>query len=256
MHRLPKRQSLRFSYGTAFRAPTLLDAYENLPIPIGPGMEIHALGNTHLSPEAVTSYEAGYRKEFDKGFVGLNVFYNRATQLINTVPSGLFPSPPAPPNTPSGLITANTNGATIAGFEVESELTLGKRLHLLCNYAYQALSDPGDVSSGFLTPKHKINLALRGNLSPRLEAFLGAHFVGAATEKTYGIAGTTPAYTRVDARIAYRFASRHRPWTVALSATNLFDDRHLEFPVTTPPGSPMEVTPQRRTLYLSLTGQF
>ena len=43
---------------------------------------------------------------------------------------------------------------------------------------------------------------------------------------------------------------------IAVSATNLFDDRHLEFPVTTAPGAPLQTTPHRRTLYFSLTGKF
>jgi outer membrane receptor for ferrienterochelin and colicin len=256
VHHLPQRQSLRLSYGTAFNAPTLLDSYLKESEPLGPGLALNISGNTHLSPTRVTSYEAGYRKEFRNGFLGINGYYNQVTELINSVPTSFFPSPPAPPNTPSNDTFLNVGSATIAGFEIESELNLSKRWHLLSNYAYANVAGSNYSLAGKLTTQHKINVALRGALSSRWEAFVGAHFVGATT--LIGMSGneTVPSYLRADARIAYRFSTARRPWTLALSATNLFDDRHVEYPVNQTIGPVQQVSPQRRTLYLSLTGKF
>jgi len=57
MHHLPRKQSLRLSYGTSFRNPTIQDTYFDLTNPIGPNLTQHLMGNTGLKPEKVTNYE-------------------------------------------------------------------------------------------------------------------------------------------------------------------------------------------------------
>jgi outer membrane receptor protein involved in Fe transport len=255
IHHLPHRQSLRLSYGTSFRAPSLDESYEDVSLSIAPGVNSTLLGNTHLVPEEMVSYETGYRKEFRNGFWGINAFYNRVSQLIVLEPTGFLPSPPYTPYTPSSVENVNAGTATMGGFEIEGDLALGKRLRLLANYAYQDVSTPTGYALGILAPKHKINLALRANLSQRIEAFLGAHFVGASTLSSSGGGATVPAYVRVDARFGYRFGTRNRPWTVAVSAANLLNDGHIEYPIVTAPGTPAQVAPQHRTVYLSITGK-
>ena len=73
----------------------------------------------------------------------------------------------------------------------------------------------GETSFAFVIPEHKINIG-------------------------------------VDARVGYPFGTRNRPWRLSLIATNLFDDRHLEYPI----GSPAQAGRQRRTVYLALKGGF
>jgi iron complex outermembrane receptor protein len=250
VHHLQGRQSLRLSYGTAFHAPTILESYFNTNIGLGGGLLVNLYGNPALHNEKVVSYEAGYRKDFHRGFFGVNAYYNSITQFVGFMPSGVQP-PPAPPGTPASLVQANAGSATVAGFEVESELSLGRGWHGMFNYAYEDTVAPDSFLFPIYTPKHKFNIGLRGNVSSRLETFIGAHFVGSAALLSAGGHSFTPSYTRVDARVAYRFTGIRRPWTIAVSATNLFDDHHVEYPIPSPTG---DVTPQRRTLYLSLTG--
>ena len=49
---------------------------------------------------------------------------------------------------------------------------------------------------------------------------------------------------------------KNRPWTISAVATNLFDDKHLELPLTTDPFTPPQGVQQRRTLYLMFDGKF
>jgi outer membrane receptor protein involved in Fe transport len=58
-------QALRFSFATAFRAPTFLESYLYLRTPISGinGASILTEGNISLRPERLTSFEVGYRGE-------------------------------------------------------------------------------------------------------------------------------------------------------------------------------------------------
>ena len=125
-------------------------------------------------------------------------------------------------------------------------------MRALANYAYQDQRTGVSDSNAYVTPKHKVNVALDYE-SSRWNAFVGAHFVGAATTTMNRSAAAVPAYLRVDARLAYRFGSSRHSWSVGVSALNLFDDRHKEYPDVAQPAT---VTAHRRTAFLSLQGNF
>ena len=253
VHHLPAAQTLRATFGTAFRAPTLEDSYVDLMIPVAPQTNLHAVSSAGLKPEYLLNYEFGYRKELPHGYMGASLYYNRVTGLIGSRATAFFPSPPYPPNTASESETINVGNAQVYGLELEAQTRLGRHLRALANYAYEDQRAPASRSQPYLAPKHKVNMALDYAVSSRCNAFLGTHFVGAATTTISQAAATAPAYLRVDARLAYRFGSVRHPWNVAVSALNLFDDRHKEYPDVAQPST---VTAQRRTAFLSLQGSF
>ena len=199
------------------------------------------------------SYEAGYRKEIRSGFVGVNLFYNRATDLINFVTTEVY-APPFPPGIPKTLTATNSNDAHAVGVEIESEVPLGKRVRGLFNYSYQDVQDNQGERID-LSPQHKINVGIKAQISSRMEGFLGAHLVGGSVLHKAADLVTLPTYTRFDARLGYRIGSIKNPWTLSLSATNLFDDKHIEFPAAATGGSPASGVPQRRTIYFGLSGK-
>lgn len=255
MHRTARNQGLRLSYGTAFRNPTLVDAFYSQTYPIAPGFNGTISGNPNLSPERVESLEAGYRFDLREGHVALNLFHNQVKNVIAFIPTQFAPSPPFPFGTPTLIQAQNVGDARATGLELEADLRLNKNLRGIFNYAYQNVADSmGNVVN--FSPRHKINIGLHARMSKTWEAFLGAHYVDAVQFNSFGTVFSIGSYTRVDARLGYNFGSAARPWSLALVATNLFDDKHLEFPVQTSPGSNPEGTPQRRTFYITLSGKF
>lgn len=252
---LPKKQSIRLSYGSAFRNPTIVNSYLYSVIPLGGGLQSVTTGNPDLKPETVTSYEAGYRKELKDGYVGLNLFYNRAHDLMEYLPTAFAPSPPFPAGTPLLISQFNARDASAVGFEVESEFRLGKSVRGQFNYAYQDVKDSLHQWVD-LSPHHKINLALTTRLPHHFEAALITHYVGSSVFHNNGMAVPVDSYTRLDARVGHRFGMSDHALTLSLIATNLLDDHHQELPMVTAPGAPREVAGQRRTVYASLTGKF
>ena len=253
VHHLSSSQTLRASYSTAFRAPTLLNSYVDLTEPTSPQTSLHVIGNTHLKPERVQTYEVGYRHELKQGYVGANVFLNEVQDQIGNLPTAFYPSPPFPPGTPAEISQVNAGKTHVFGIELEAEKQITRKVRGLINYAYQDAHANDLTALDFVVPKHKINVGANVQLSRRWDAFLGAHFVGAIYVLQAGAApALLSSYTRVDTRISYHFGTTARPWSLSVIATNLFDDHHMEFPT----GSPAAATPQRRTVFLALKGGF
>jgi outer membrane receptor for ferrienterochelin and colicin len=253
VHHLAAAQTLRASYSTAFRAPTIFDSYVDLTLPTSPQTNLHVIGNTNLKPEKVQTYEVGYRQELKQGYIGANVFLNEVQDQIGSLPTAFYPSPPFPPGTPSEISQANSGKTHIFGIELEAEKQITRKVRGLVNYAYQDSHANDTTSLNFVVPKHKINVGASMQFSRQWDASVGAHFVGAIDVLQAGASPVTvSSYTRVDTHIGYHFGTPSRPWSLSVIATNLFDDRHLEFPA----GNPVESVPQRRTVYLALKGGF
>ena len=97
------------------------------------------------------------------------------------------------------------------------------------NYAFVYV-DRDDWGSLETVPRHKINCGLRTKFRNGISANLIFHYVS----KSYCIEGTsyplsTPVkledYTTVDLRLAYK---PNANLELALAASNLFEDRHIE----------------------------
>ncbi len=254
LHHLPNLQTLRLSYGTSFRNPSLANTFLNFTLPIAPGLKSVVLGNENLKPEKVSSLELGYRKEIRGGYVGVNLFANKLSGLIVTVPTAFAP-PPFPAGIPISSTFRNAQSASAVGLELESEFRIARSLRGLANYAYQDVENDNGSRVDY-SPQHKVNLGIQANLPNHLDAYLGLHFVGSSTYGSPAGLQTSQAYARVDARLAYRFGTAKRPWTLSAIATNLFDDKHLEGPAVSTQGAATQSTPQRRTLYLMAGGKF
>jgi len=251
VHHLPSNQTLRLSYGTAFRAPTISELYVNLNEPINPELNINVSGSTNIKPEKIASLEAGYRVDVRGGYVGLNLFSNRISDVIALNPIQFAPSPPFPAGTPTELQYQNDGTAHEAGMELESGFQITAGWHGLANYSYQDVRN-GNGQPTDLSPKHKVNLVAESDARHRWTAYTALHFVGASHYYTVPIR----AYTTVDAQLGYRIGPTARPWKVSLAATDLLDDHHEEYSDVLAQGPSSDVTaPLSRTLWLILSSK-
>src|SRR5207248_1696008 len=77
-------QVIRFTLGTAFRAPTFLESYVDLfaPIPDQPAMGVRFQGSTTLRPEQMLQAELGYRGRFGTFQPDVVIYAERVQNLI------------------------------------------------------------------------------------------------------------------------------------------------------------------------------
>ena len=252
VHHLSRDQSVRLSYGTAFRAPTFIETYLDLTQPLAPGLDLKLAGNLSLTPQKIASTEAGYRVDLRGGYAGLSLFYNRISDIIGTAPVQFAPSPPFPAGIPSEVQYQNQGTARAFGLELESGFQIKDGWHGLANYAYQDVRNDNGQPTNF-SPKHKVNLVLESDARRRWTAYSAVHFV---SDSVYAGAALR-AYTTVDARIGYRVGGANQPWTVSIAATNLLDDHHREYADVLAAGSTTATAESmRRTLWLIAGGSF
>jgi outer membrane receptor for ferrienterochelin and colicin len=244
-------QSVRLSYGTAFKAPTYQNEYLDYSSPVLPGLSINYIENTSIKPEQIRSSEAGYRFDLPKGYVGVNVFYNEISDVIVPVPLQ-FSSAPYPVGIPLEYQFQNQGNAHAAGLEFEGAFPLNYGWSGLANYSYQDEQSDNHASEDF-SPHDKVNLVLQSDQNRRVSTYFAGHFVGSSTS---GGDNLRPYFT-VDARMAYRLGRSQDAWTAALSSTNLLDDTHKEYTDQAGLSQSQEISePAERSLRVELSGKF
>lgn len=258
VHHLGREQTVRLSYGTAYRAPTFLETYLDQTVPLAPGLNESLNGNTNLTPEKVSSIEAGYRVDVRGGYIGLNLYDNHITDVIETAPLQFAPSPPFPPGIPTNLSYENTGSARAAGFELEGSFPVAKEIHGLANYSYEN-AKYGNGKAVDLSPHNKVNLVLQSEWRSPWSAYTAIHYVGSSRYNNNNVGSPLPnrAYTTMDAGVGYRIGSEGRPLEISIAATNLLDDHHREMPdVPTTLEDAPQSAPQSRTLWAMIGGKF
>jgi iron complex outermembrane receptor protein len=256
VHHLENQQALRLSYSTAFRAPTVLDAYTDTVLPLFGGLTETVLGNTALKPEKIASLEAGYRKDYAAGYVAVTAYDNWIRDLISFEPIQFAPSPPFPPNIPTIEESENFARAHATGMEFESEYRLAPGVKTIFNWSYEDMTS-GQKSTTDLTPHDTVNVALQADLKNRFTGFLSVHSVSSVLAPDAATGGNAPigAFTQVDARIGHRFGPEDRPIYLSVGATNLFNDGHLEYPNVPGPGGIPTAARHDRTLWVMIDGK-
>lgn len=252
LKQLGARQILRFAFGRAFQAPTLLGLYTHSSMSLGPGLTALSLGNPHLKPVTLSGFELDWRKEFGDSFVEINSYYNRVQNLIGVAPIAFQPSPPYPPGIPSTFQFMNMGNTNIYGLEFDSGFQITKNIRMQFNYAYNEEHPMNNA------PNHQANLALDGILGDRWDGFVGIRFVGTSTIVGMGAPpAVAPAYVAMDLRLGYKLKRGKDPWRLDFIVHNLFADHHIEEPTSSPPpGMPAIITPIRTVAYLALSGRF
>jgi iron complex outermembrane receptor protein len=257
-------QVIRFTAGSAFRAPSFLESYIDLfaPIPTQPALGVRFQGSRTLRPEQIVEAELGYRGRIGSFQPDLVVYAERVQNLIT---DGAL----RPPANPSESIDP-ASGQYVAGYtgfenEPGSYFGMGAEaggkwspadgVDLGVNYSYERMfacrvtaaggctsdkSAPTLVSATLAnTARSKFNASAQWRTKANFDLGIDVHYVGAVTwfEKSFDVtrAGGVlftpydlPAYTMVNGRVGYRWVKDKLSTGVAFY--NLLGDEHREHP--------------------------
>jgi outer membrane receptor protein involved in Fe transport len=256
-----KNHFLRFSYGTAFRNPSFIESYlskdSDISDQISPQLPynsvvVEARGNPGLSPEKITSYEAGYEALLNKRIrCKLDFFYDQLKDFVffQTVSykdiSYLLGLPTGSLIVPSEQSYLNEGKASAKGFEFGLDVLVNKWLGALANYSYQDITCEGDNPAtpenekGQTTgtaPRHKVNAGLRFEPKTHLSANLMMHHVSQTEWNEDWAYGKVDPYTFFNIRLGY--AILDGTIETSLSVFNLFNNKHFEYPGYDKDGNP------------------
>lgn len=234
-----KDHIFRTSIAHAFRNPSFVESYLDLTLSGGAAM---AIGNRDLDAEEITSFELGYQTRLLKKKLQIKVdtFFNILDEIIEF---RLLPPPPAPP--PFLLFDYKNEGRAIAyGGEIGFEYYFSDLLSGYFNYSYEELEARSDGIQFQLneegenidsSPRHKINAGIYAESENGLNGSIDVNFVDEVTfgyfDPDFGFPteGKLDDYTRVDARLGYKFPKHDIE--ASLIIQNALDDSHREFPI-------------------------
>ncbi len=229
-----KDQVLRLMVATAFRGPTFLESYLQIPniTPLR-GATIFGVGNTNLDPERLFSLELGYRAEDPDAFaLEANAYFNRVGGLIGLRDLRFarlrdFVDDPAYAFDPDQSVLSLgglrfTNEATDFlqfGGELGIRLFPVQGLDVYANYAFHRTVPATDVPLGGReddqrTSEHKVNLGVQYRSRFGLDVAADFSWVSAQVwvdpqvvlrpgESPFK-ADALPAYAVLNARVGYR----------------------------------------------------
>ncbi len=263
-----KKSTIRGIVATAFRTPTFLEAYLDLPTqlpfaganlaaqdvkPYDPGFKVQ--------PEQIFTTELGYMNQ-DSDYFTLDTafFYNRANDLIQLAPI----TPVTISNIQQGQTSLDPGTSTypifLGGFDNQCQAynvygaELGARvfpLEGLDVYANYTFMDVVQDNSGCTaaqaalivndqrTSMHKLNAGVQLRTKPGFDGSVDFHYVSPQTwaEQVTNIqaediqyqAFHLDAYTLLNARLGFRFLSRDRA-EISVVGFNLLGVEHREHP--------------------------
>lgn len=246
--------TIRFSYGRAYRAPSLVENYmqtsivDVLPLPTGPFVfPIVAVGNPGLVQEQLDAFEIGYVGTFGRGLTATLAAYRNedknsvdfavASTYTGANPPPGWPLPPIvldfpPPLGLAGVVPASFTFVNVGeivnqGVEAALDLRPAPGWWLFLNYSYQA--DPlarGIARDQINTPpKHRANLGASYDAG-RWFASGTANYVDEAFWTDVLDArfwGPTDAYALVNLQAGVRLAGKKL--TLSLEGQNVLDER-------------------------------
>ncbi len=261
----PARQStVRGIVGTAFRTPTFLESYLDIPyqLPITGGALLTRAEPTPLQPEQILTTEIGYlNSQSDYFTVDSALFYNRVSNLIELAPSDAITLAdvagqqlPTGPSSTTGLYPFYANGFEnqcqsygVYGAELGLRTFPVEGLDVYANYTLMDVQQDNsrcDASQRALivndarTSAHKVNAGIQVRTPLGLNGSVDLHYVSPQdwAEQVIDLQQQRfefqsfhlDAYTLLNARIGYRFLRDQAE--VSAVAFNLLDDRHREHP--------------------------
>lgn len=194
---------VRGSFGTGFKAPTLVQLFDP------------QFGNPDLQPEQSRGWEFGFDYNSPEGIVGAGAtaFFNDIENII--VIDGVFPT----------FSYRNVDEAEIRGYELYLSLSPMDRLNLRADYTYtEALNAQTDMQL-LRRPEHKMVFSADYQFMNRASALLNIQYVGERQDFIGLARGTLDDYTLVNLAVSYDMTEK-----VSLQARldNAFDEDYQE----------------------------
>jgi iron complex outermembrane receptor protein len=232
-----ERQSIRASVSTAFRSPTFLESYLELPIQLQyPGVELLSAAEREddpdfvLAPEQIFDVEASYLNQASDFFeFEVNAYYNRITNLIvladpRTISLSNKLDGYGGINPETGRYSAGFGGFTnecdtynVVGGELGTRVYPREGLDLFANYALNRSTQDRPSGCNVIederTSQHKVNAGVQVRTKLGLSGELTFHYQSDQkwTEQVPTLSGidtrvfALPAYTLLNGRVGYRF---------------------------------------------------
>lgn len=198
--------TLRASYGTAFKAPSLVDRFVDFPA-------FFFKANPDLKPEESEGWDAGFEQAVFNGNVrfGATYFHNDITNLIAF--------------DPVGSTTKNVGQATTEGVEAFASANLTDNLRVRADYTY---TDARDAQTGELLkrrPQNKASLSLGWTPAERWLLTASVLYIGESEDFDRATFAeiTLPGYTVVNVAAEYELNDNA---TLYGRIDNLFDKQY------------------------------
>jgi iron complex outermembrane receptor protein len=257
------QSALRFSASTAFRTPSFLESYLQLPIQAATASGAQLTSSTgraddpsfKIAREKVVSLDAGYlNQDFEVVNFEITAYYLQVKDLI-----GLTTNRIETPNT-SGLngLDPSTGRYTVGlggwenqcavynvyGSEIGTRVFPADGVDIFANYTLnlQNVDIPNgcNVVADQKTSKHKVNAGVQVRTKPGIDGELTFHYASSQkwveqqvpTDGSVNIVNQLydqPAYGLVNGRVGYRFLSDRAEASVV--GFNLFNNLHREHPL-------------------------
>ncbi|MDP9001077.1 MAG: TonB-dependent receptor [Myxococcota bacterium] len=259
-----KRSTVRGMVGTAFRSPTFLESYLDVPfqLPVTGGALLTQSRLSRLEPEQILTTELGYLNS-DSDYLTFDsaLFYNRASNLIAIAPVEAITlgdvagqQVPTAPNASTGLYPLFINGFEnqcqrygVYGAELGVRTFPAEGLDLYANYTLMIVKQDNSgcsvVQRGLLandtrTSAHKVNAGIQVRTRLGIDGSVDFHYVSPQEwaepitdnqrqrleYQSYHLG----SYTLLNARLGYRFLRNQAELSGV--AFNLLDDKHREHP--------------------------
>ena len=169
----------------------------------------------YVQPEQLTTYEAGYKGQFNKMFIDLNGYYSQYNDFLGgeivAVKAGTSHQGVAvPAGSLYNLYSNSQQAITSYGMGLGISYDLFKGYTVNGNYSYAATDeDQTDAyRSGFNTPNHKLNIGLSNRKLTKNIGF-SVNYRWQDTflwESTFGV-WNVPEFGVFDAQVSYRVSS-------------------------------------------------
>lgn len=175
--------SMRFSYGTAFRAPTFSELYsKNNPT---------VRGNPNLQPETIDTYEVGFNANWTPQFTStVTLFRNDIDQMIDRQIS----------TDATGTIVryANVAGIQSNGVEFVTQYRFSEGSYVALNYTYQDSQFVATDRRVQATPEHRGTAQANIALFDKLHWYSEAQVKGPTTRAAGDPRANSPGYVLVN----------------------------------------------------------
>lgn len=261
-----KQSTVRASVATAFRKPTFLESYLQLPIQLPVTGAAHVSEGVRsedpgfkLNAERIISAELGYLNQESEFFVlDTAVYYNRVSNLIQLADNRPITvgdiSSAGGQNPETGLYPVALGGwdnqcqaYNVYGGEAGVRTFPSEGLDVYANYTLNLLQQDNSnctveqlsrIVNDQRTSKHKINAGVQLRTKPGIDGSIDFHYVSSqvwAEQVTNFVRQQIEQqefkisdYTLFNARIGYRFLKNQAD--VSVSGFNLLDVKHREHP--------------------------
>jgi len=198
---------------------------------------------TYLSPEKVSSLEAGYRGSFLQGrlYVDADAYWNRYnafiaqvnmnipnTQLADSIPFLLYEKNR---QSPYRMWTNSTSVVYNYGYSLGIVYTQPSGLYVAANMSYAKLvksENQDGLEDGFNTPAYTVNATLASsNIWRNIGGGLMWKWQDSFNWQSFLVNGQVPSYQTLDAFVSYQF--NQQPMKLKWGASNLTNQYYQSF---------------------------